>query len=71
LAGLVVLALAPGHFYEDTYLGSLFLVGSLAAAVAAFGVFRGHRWGWALGAVSVGAAAMAVCAELQGAFPGL
>ncbi len=56
VAGLIHLALTPEHFEEATYLGLLFLADFAGAAVAAFGIYRGRRWGWALGAVVAGGA---------------
>jgi len=56
IAGLIHLVLAPEHLEEATYLGLLFLANFVGAATAAFGIFRGHRWGWALGALVAGGA---------------
>jgi hypothetical protein len=50
------LVLTPEHLEEATYLGLLFLANFVGAATAAFGVFGGHRWGWALGALVAGGA---------------
>jgi len=51
VSGLIHLVLSPEHFEEATYLGRLFLVDFAGAAVAAWGIYRGQRWGWLLGAV--------------------
>ncbi len=56
LAGLIHLFLAPEHFEEATYLGLLFLANFAGAVVATVGMFRGHRWGWVLGALVAGGA---------------
>ncbi len=55
-AGLIHLLLTREHFEEATYLGVLFAADFVGAAVAAFGIYQGHRWGWLLGAsVALGA----------------
>jgi hypothetical protein len=56
MAGLIHLFLTPEHLEEATYLGLVFLANFVGAAVAAFGIFRGHRWGWVLGALVAGGA---------------
>src|SRR5215210_5797155 len=56
VAGLIHLILTPEHFEEATYLGLLFIANFAGAAVAAFGIFRGHRWGWVLGLLVAGGA---------------
>src|SRR5215217_9377352 len=50
-SGLIHLVLSPEHFEEAAYLGWLFLADFAGAAVAAWGIYRGQRWGWVLGAV--------------------
>ena len=55
-AGLIHLVLTPEHLEEATYLGLLFLANFVGAAGAAFGIYRGRRWGWALGALVAGGA---------------
>ena len=50
-SGLIHLLLTREHFEEATYLGWLFVADFAGAAVAAFGIYRGHRWGWVLGAM--------------------
>lgn len=55
-SGLIHLLLTREHFEEATYLGWLFVADFAGAAVAAFGIYRGHRWGWVLGGlVALGA----------------
>jgi hypothetical protein len=56
IAGLIHLVLTPEHLSEATYLGLLFLANFVGAATAALGIFRGRRWGWALGALVAGVA---------------
>jgi hypothetical protein len=55
-AGLIHLVLTPEHLKEAPYLGSLFLADFVGAATDAFGILRGRRWGWALGALVAGGA---------------
>lgn len=51
LVGLIHAYDAPDSFAEVFYKGALFAANGLAAAVAAFGILRGSRWGWHLGAL--------------------
>jgi hypothetical protein len=53
-AGLIHLVLTPEHLQQAPYLGLLFLADFVGAATAAFGIFRGRRWGWTLGALVAG-----------------
>ena len=55
-AGLIHLVLTPEHFGEAPYLGLLFVADFIGAVVTAFGIYRGHRWGWLLGALVAGGA---------------
>ena len=48
--GAIHLISAPGEFQEAPYLGTLFVLHSLGAVVAAIGIYRGAKlWGWELG----------------------
>ncbi len=56
VAGSIHLLLTPEHFEEATYLGLLFVANVVGSALAAFGIYRGHRWGWVLGILVTGGA---------------
>jgi hypothetical protein len=47
--GLLHLMTAQAEYEEAAYLGYLFIGNFLAALLAAYGVYRQRRWGWALG----------------------
>ena len=69
-SGLVHLLLTREHFEEATYLGLLFLADFAGAAVAAFGIYRGYRWGWVLGALVAAGAFTLYVVSGTGALPG-
>ena len=70
-SGLIHLFLTQEHFEEATYLGLLFLADFAGASAAAFGIYRGSRWGWVLGAlVAAGAFTLYVVAG-TGGLPGV
>jgi hypothetical protein len=71
VAGLIHLILTPEHFEEATYLGLLFLANFAGSAVAAFGIFRGQRWGWVLGVVVAGGAYVLYIASGTLGLPGM
>jgi hypothetical protein len=54
--GLIHLLEAREELEEATYLGLLFLANFGGAVVAAIGIYRGHKWGWGLGALLAGGA---------------
>ena len=56
IVGLIHLIDAPGDLEEAPYQGLLFLANFFGALMAATGIYRGHRWGWSLGAVVAGGA---------------
>src|SRR5215204_2119793 len=71
VSGLIHLLVTREHFEEATYLGLLFLADFAGATVAAFGIYRGSRWGWVLGAlVAAGAFTLYVVAG-TGGLPGV
>jgi hypothetical protein len=57
LAGLVLILLigvlhaveAPENLEEETYIGVLFILNAIGAAVSALGIWQGRRAGWLLG----------------------
>ncbi len=59
-------------YYGDApYKGILFVLNALGALVAAYGIWRGERWGWMLGAIVAGGAfVMYVISRIFG-LPGL
>ena len=71
IAGLIHLLLTPQHFAETAYLGALFLANSVGSVVAAFGIYRGLRWGWALGALFAGGAFVAYLLSGTAGLPGV
>jgi hypothetical protein len=65
IAGLIHLLLTPQPFAETAYLGALFLPNFVGSVVAAFGIYRGLRLGWALGALFAGARSWCTCSVAQ------
>lgn len=49
LIGLLHLAEVSEYFGEERYIGVLFGVSAIGAAVGMYGILRDQRWGWALG----------------------
>lgn len=50
--GLLHLVVAPEHFEQAAYVGVLFVLNFVGAAVAAIGIYKGSPyWGWAFGAL--------------------
>jgi hypothetical protein len=54
IVGLIHLIDAPGDLQEAPYQGLLFLANFFGALMAAIGIYRGHSWGWSLGALLAG-----------------
>ncbi len=71
IAGLIHLLLTPQHFAEAAYLGALFRANFAASVLAAFGIYRGLRWGWALGALVAGDAFVAYLLSGTVGLPGV
>src|SRR5215208_4319429 len=71
VVGLIHLINSPGDLEEGSYTGLLYLANFLGALAAAVGIYRGERWGWALGLlVAAGAFAGYVVSRTVG-LPGL
>lgn len=49
IVGLIHLIEGPEYLEETTYVGVLFFLNAIGAAVSAYGIFRGRSWGWPLG----------------------
>ena len=62
---------APGSFGDATYKGWLFVGNGVAAIVAAFGIYRARRWGWALGVIAAGGALVGYVISRTVGLPGL
>jgi len=56
ITGLIHAIDAPSSYGDAPYKGILFVLNALGAIVAAYGIWRGERWGWALGIVVAGGA---------------
>jgi len=52
--GLIHLIETPEYLAEMPYIGVLFALSVVGAMVAAFGIYRGERWGWTLGVLVAG-----------------
>ena len=71
VVGLIHLIGSPEDFAGGSYQGFLFLANFVGALAAAVGIYRGNRWGWALGLlVAVGAFVGYVISRTMG-LPGL
>lgn len=69
--GLIHLITAPDQFNDATYKGVLFLANAVGAVVAAYGVWQGAKWGWLLGVLVAGGAALAYVMSRTVGLPGL
>jgi hypothetical protein len=71
IVGLIHLINSPGDLEEGSYTGLLYLANFVGARAAAVGIYRGEKWGWALGLlVAAGAFAGYVVSRTVG-LPGL
>ena len=71
VVGLIHLIDAPGDLQEAPYQGLLFLANFFGALTAAIAIYRGHWWGWALGAVVAGGAFAGYVISRTVGLPGL
>ena len=55
---------------EVQYMGILFALSVIGAIVAAFGIWRGERWGWRLGLLVAGGSIVAYLITRTVGFPG-
>lgn len=70
IVGLIHLVEAPEYYSEAAYLGILFLVNALGAAVSMWGIYRQQAWGWVLGVVVAGGAVIAYFISRTVGLPG-
>jgi hypothetical protein len=71
VVGLIHLINSPEDLGEGSYTGLLYLANFFGALAAAVGIYRGKRWGWALGLlVAAGAFSGYVISRTVG-LPGL
>src|SRR5262249_23326633 len=59
VTGVIHLILAPEYGDYAPYLGLLFVANGLGAALALVGIVRHARWGWVIGVLVAGGAAIA------------
>lgn len=59
LTGLIHLVDAPEYYGEVHYIGVLFVLTAIGAAVSVVGITRGERWGWALALAIASSSAIA------------
>ena len=71
VVGLIHLIDAPEDLEGGSYQGFLFLANFLGALVAAAGIYRGNRWGWALGLLVAGGAFVGYVISRTVGLPGL
>src|SRR5215211_8113923 len=71
IVGLIHLINSPGDLEEGSYTGLLYLANFLGALAAAVGIYRGMRWGWALGFLVAGGAFAGYVISRTVGLPGL
>jgi len=71
VVGLIHLINSPEDLEEGSYTGLLYLADFLGALAAAVGIYRGKRWGWALGLLVAGGAFAGYVISRTVGLPGL
>jgi hypothetical protein len=71
VVGLIHLINSPEDLEEGSYTGVLYLANFLGALAAAVGIYRGRRWGWALGFLIAAGAFVAYVISRTAGLPGL
>ncbi|MFL6008736.1 MAG: hypothetical protein ACJ73Z_03735 [Rubrobacteraceae bacterium] len=71
VVGLIHLINSPGDLQEGSYTGLLYLANFFGALAAAVGIYRGKRWGWALGFLVAGGAFAGYVISRTVGLPGL
>jgi hypothetical protein len=71
VVGLIHLINSPEDLEEGAYTGVLYLANFLGALAAAVGIYRGRRWGWALGLLIAAGAFVAYLISRTVGLPGL
>jgi hypothetical protein len=70
MVGLIHLVEMPEYYSEAAYLGILFLVNAVAAAVSMWGIYRQTAWGWLLGIFVAGGSVIAYFISRTVGLPG-
>ena len=71
IVGLIHLIDSPEDLAEGSYQGYLFLANFVGALAAAVGIYRGNRWGWALGLLIAAGALVGYVISRTVGLPGL
>ena len=71
VVGLIHLINSPEDLQEGSYTGLLYLANFFGAWAAAVGIYRGKRWGWALGLLVAGGAFAGYVISRTVGLPGL
>jgi hypothetical protein len=71
VVSLIHLINSPGDVQEGSYTGLLYLANFFGALAAAVGIYRGKRWGWALGFLVAGGAFAGYVISRTVGLPGL
>jgi hypothetical protein len=71
VVGLIHLINSPEDLEEGAYTGVLYLANFVGAFAAAVGIYRGKRWGWALGFLVAGGAFAGYVISRTVGLPGL